>query len=144
MTWNIDRLRQLSPTQRWNLYANAMRSGREEGRQIMAILDESGLALSEGGGLPAEHPTIVAIREVVMSPAGVRAGVEAIKAGLPALAGIDPMLQQQVPGYSSADTHSWAGTYVAEAMEMVGYRRTTPGPLPATCRAKTAMRFGPR
>ena len=141
MTWNIERLTAMSPDERWNLYANAMRMGTPEAKALLLLIDGSGLALSKGGGLPAEHPTIKAIREVVMSPEGVQAGVNAIKAGQPALAGVDPLLQAEVPGYSAPDTHSWAGTFVAEAMEIAGYQRTTAGPLPATCRAKTAMRF---
>ena len=141
MAWDIERLRALSPDDRWTLYANAMSKRTPEAQALMAMIDGSGLSLSKGGGLPAEHPTIRAIREVVMSPEGVHAGVAAIEAGLPAMAGVDPLLQARVAGYSAPDTHSWAGTFVAEAMETAGFRRTTPGPLPTSCRAKTAMRF---
>lgn len=144
MGWTIEKLKARSPEERWSLYANAMQIGSPEAKKLMVLIDGSGLALSKGGGLPAEHPTIVAIREVVMSPEGVRAGVEAIQSGQPAMAGVDPLLQESVPGYSAPDTHSWAGTYVAEAMEVAGYQRTTPGPLPKNCRARTAMRFKPR
>ena len=141
MAWDLARLAALSPDDRWNLYRNAMAKGTPEAQALMATIDRSGLALSKGGGLPAEHPTIRAIREVAMSPEGVRAGIVAIETGLPAMAGVDPLLQARVPGYSLPDTHSWAGTYVAEAMEAAGFRRTSPGPLPSTCSAKTAMRF---
>lgn len=144
MEWTFEKLEARSPESRWTLYANAMRIGSPEAIKLMALIDGSGLALSKGGGLPADHPTIVAIRGVAMSSEGVRAGVEAIKLGHPAMAGVDPILQERVPGYSAPDTHSWAGTYVAEAMEAAGYERTSPGPLPTNCRAKTAMRFKPR
>lgn len=144
MKWTVEKLEARSSAERWSLYANAMKLGSPEAKELMVLIDGSGLALSKRGGLPADHPTIVAIREVVMSPEGVHAGIEAIQSGQPAMAGVDPLLQARVAGYSAPDTHSWAGTYVAEAMEMAGYQRTTPGPLPKNCRAKTAMRFKPR
>jgi hypothetical protein len=141
MSWTVERVKALSPGERWTLYSNAMKLSTPPAAALVRLIDEAGLPLSSGGGLPAEHPTIMAIREVVMGPRGVQAGIDAIQKGLPALAGVDPLLQVEVPGYSAPDTHSWAGTFVAEAMEMAGYRRTKPGPLPPTCKAKTAMRF---
>jgi hypothetical protein len=144
LKWTVEMLKARTPAERWNIYSNAMKQGTPEAKEVMALLDASGLPLSESGGLPAEHPTIRAIREVVMSPEGIQAGVTAIKAKQPAMAGVDPLLQAKVPSYSAPDTHSWAGTYVAEAMETAGFKRTTPGPLPANCQAKTAMRFEPR
>jgi transcriptional regulator with XRE-family HTH domain len=132
-------------------YLSDLESGRRVGtpetiRKLAQTLEVPEEWLSEAGettvgGLPADHPTIRAIYEVVMSAEGIKAGVEAIEAGKPAMAGVDPILQDQVPDYGGRETTTWAGYYVAAAMRKEGYQTTTSGPLPANCKAKTAMLF---
>jgi hypothetical protein len=140
----LETLKCETAAQRWQRYQNAMRRpGDPESKRLIALIDDNELSLREGGGLPAEHPLIRAIRDICHSPEGVAAGIEATEDGLPALAYVDPIIRERLPAYVvQRDSHSWAGTYMAEAMEHAGYRRTgRRGQLPPGSGAETAMIF---
>lgn len=132
----------MSPAQRRALYDNAKRIGTPEGVALVDLMLENSLLVTASGGLPRDHPIIQEIEEVCRSPEARAAAKSASDAGLPALAGVDPLLRAALGAdYGSFDTTSWAGGFVAEEMESQGYRQTGKRSMPAGCVAKTAAFF---
>jgi hypothetical protein len=97
---------------------------------------------TDAGGLTRDHPTIQRLEEVCRSEEGCVAAKRANDGGLPAMAGVDPLLVRE-PGsdYGTFDTTSWAGTFVAEEMEAQGYWQSRRKQMPARSVAKTAAFF---
>jgi hypothetical protein len=108
------------------------------------LLVANDLLVQPGGGYPRKHPIIQSIEEVICSEIGRTAARAAAERGEPAMAGVDPLLQQRLGSkYGLRDTTSWAGTIVAEQMRSMGCVKIADDrPLPADCRAKTAALFG--
>lgn len=143
--WTLERLEKLAPRERWNLYENAIRLDTPDARDLIRAIDESGLALREGGGLPGNHPVIRKISAVTATEEARTAASAAAEVGEPAMAGVDPILKREVgKEYGTLDTTSWAGTFVAREMYLMGFKSTKQAKLPAGLVAKTAMCFVPR
>jgi len=143
--WTLDRLRALTLKQREALFANARARGDAEGDYVIGLLVDHDLLVRSGGGLSRDHPTIQKIEEIIRSPAGRQAAKSAADAGLPAMAGIDPLLSAALgASYGEHDTTSWAGTLTAEIMGESGYVQTRKAPMPEGCMAKTAAFFEKR
>jgi hypothetical protein len=142
MHWTLERLRNLSLKQREALFDNARARNDAEAKSVIELLVEHDLLVREGGGLSRDHPTIQDMEQVVRSPEGRRAAKEAADAGLPAMAGIDPLLSAALGStYGEHDTTSWAGTLTAEIMAEAGYIQTRKAAMPSSCVAKTAAFF---
>lgn len=145
MQWTLDRLRALTLLERETLFENARVRGDREAERIIELLVDHDLLLRTGGGLRRDHPTIQQIEEIIRSPRGRGAAKEAADAGLPAMAGIDPLLSAALgSAYGKHDTTSWAGTLTAEIMAEAGYVQTRKAPMPPDCVAKMAAFFEPR
>ena len=142
--WTEARLRALSSHDLQKLYANARAKDSPEADEIIERIFQYKLLDSIGGGLPRHHPTIHAIEQICRSAEGRRAAVNAAKAGEAPIAGVDPLLRQNVREYGYHDTTSWAGTFVAEEIEASGWVRKGRKALPANCVAKTAAFFVPK
>jgi hypothetical protein len=142
MDWTLDKLRALPLNKREALFDNARAKDTPEARAIIALLVDNDLPVREGGGLPREHPTIQGMEEVIRSDQGRAEAKRAADKGLPAMAGIDPLLQAALgTAYGQHDTTSWAGTLTAEIMAEAGYVQTRKAALPPGCVAKTAAYF---
>ncbi|HEY1605227.1 MAG TPA: hypothetical protein VGF77_06480 [Allosphingosinicella sp.] len=142
MKWTLEKLRSLSLKQRETLFDNARKNDTPEGREIIDLLVEHDLLVREGGGLRREHPIIQRMEEVIRSEDGRAAAKKEADNGLPAMAGIDPLLVVALGSdYGHHDTTSWAGTLTAEIMAEAGYVQTGKKALPETCVAKTAAFF---
>lgn len=140
--YSLEQLTAMPLEKRQILFENARRKATPEARAVVKLLVENDLLVGQGGGLPRHHPVISAIEDVIRSPEGRARAKEASDNGLPAMAGVDPLLVEQVgPAYGTYDSTSWAGTFVAEEMESMGYRQTKKKPLPEGCVAKTAAFF---
>jgi hypothetical protein len=145
MKWTLEKLRNLSLKQREALFDNAREKDTPEAREIISLMVDNDLLVREGGGLPREHPIIQHMEEVIRSDQGRAAARQAAEQGLPAMAGIDPLLQAALgAAYGHHDTTSWAGTLTAEIMAEAGYVQTRKAPLPPACVAKTAAYFESR
>lgn len=143
--WTLERVRSLTVKQREALFDNARAKDTPEAQQIISLMVDNDLLVREGGGLPREHPTIQRMEEVIRSDEGRAAAKHAADQGLPAMAGIDPLLQAALgAAYGQQDTTSWAGTLTAEIMAEAGYVQTRKSPLPPGCVAKTAAFFQSR
>ena len=107
----------------------------------MEMIVAAGLT-TDSGGLTRDHPIIQRLEDVCRSDEGRAAARSASDEGLPAMAGVDPLLVRELGAdYGTFDTTSWAGGFVAEEMEAQGYRQTRKKPMPAGCVAKTAAFF---
>jgi hypothetical protein len=127
------------------LFDNARRKDTPEARALIDLLVEHDLLVGRSGGLPRHHPVIAKIEDIIRSPEGRARAKDASDQGLPAMAGVDPLLAAQVgSAYGTYDTTSWAGTFVAEEMELMGYKQTRKKPLPEGCVARTAAYFEKR
>jgi hypothetical protein len=147
MEITLETLIRRSPDERWQMYKNAMSKPHLPGaKELMALINQHQLTMTDRGGFPAEHPTIREIYDVCFSHEAVAAAIKATEEGKPAMAYVDPILTARVAGYENQlDTHTWAGSYVAQAMEKSGYKKTSRiGKLPEGCSAKTAMIFEKR
>jgi hypothetical protein len=139
-TYTLEELRSWSPERRKNLYVNA--KGKPEGQYIIDIIEQNGLALSSGG-LSFDDPVHQYIVDIVWSQEGRSVAIEATNRGLPALSGVDVLLQRELGdryGKYDLGTAS-AGAVVAELMRHLGYKEAGQGNCPPGCIAKTGMKW---
>lgn len=139
--WTKERLQGLTTHELQTLYGHAREKDSPEADDIIELIFQHKLLEAIGGGMSRDHPTIQAIEKICRSVEGIAAGVSATRRGEAAIAGVDPILRNQVREYGYADTTSWAGTFVAEEMEAAGLLRKGRRTLPANCIAKTAAFF---
>lgn len=139
--WTLDDLKRISVQQRAELYKNACRLAHTpQGAALKKLCEEAGLPFSEPGCLTLDDPIAVKMYEIVHSKEGHEAAVAATKIGLPAMAGVDPLLQAALGvdyGPHNMGTAT-AGGFVGELMQSLGYKKAGKKPLPPHCVAKTA------
>jgi hypothetical protein len=93
--------------------------------------------------LTLDDPIALKMKDIIFSSEGRKAAVEAAKADLPAMAGIDPLLSAALG--SDYGKHNFAtataGDFVAKLMrDELGYTEGKKGvPLPSHCVAKTGI-----
>ena len=116
------------------------------GDEAVALIDGSGLPLRSGGGLSADHPIYREMEEVIWSQEGRTAALEAVAKGLPAMAGVDPLLQERMgPRYcANQQGTANAGWIVAELVRSRGYEPKGAATLPPGCVARTAALYAPK
>ena len=144
-TWTLAELEALSVHDRAQLYKNACRLGHtEKGAALKALIEEAGLPFSEEACLRNDDPITIKMWEIINSPEGKTAALEAVRAGEPAMLGIDPMLQIALGADYGAHNMgtATAGGLVAEVMRSLGYKLTGHKKLPRHCVAKTAATWG--
>lgn len=142
----LEQIVRMSPTERRTLYNNALKLGTGEAKLVVKLIADNRLLASSGGGLPHEDPVILEIEAIIASDQGRAKAKEAADTGLPALAGVDPLLQAGLgEDYGTFDTTNWAGSFVAIEMESMGYVQTgKKKKMPEGCVAKTAAHFEKR
>jgi hypothetical protein len=143
--YSLDDLRKMSPSQRATLYQNARRLRAEGGQAVMDLIDQSGLPLSEGD-LTSDDPAYIRMIEIISSSEGRKAALDAVALGLPALAGVDPLVSADLGdqyGPHNGGTIA-AGYIVAGLMRQLGYSENGVGKCPDNCVAKTGMKWMPR
>jgi hypothetical protein len=143
MATKIDeaKLRGMNLHSRHQLWINARNIDSEEAREVVRMIENLGLPYSDPKSLKFDDPIFQRMEQIVFSAEGKAAGIEATEAGLPALAGIDPLLSTTLGvDYGSHNNGTMnAGYLVAQMMQMQGYKLSgRKGKLPATCVAKTA------
>ena len=123
MHWTKERLSTLSPSERAQLYANAKRLGGGAGNALAKLIEEIGLPFSEERAVGMDDPLVLAMDAVIRSDEGRKACIDAVDRGLPAIAGVDPMLAAQFGtdyGKHNMTTHA-AGRLVAAVLREMGY-----------------------
>jgi hypothetical protein len=141
----LEKIVAMTPQARRNLYNNALKLGTAEAKLVVKLIADNRLLASNAGGLPHEDPIILEMEEIIQSTAGRAAAKAASDDGLPAMAGVDPLLQDALgEDYGTFDTTNWAGSLVAIEMESMGYVQTKKKKMPDGCVAKTAAFFEKR
>ncbi len=139
--WTSKRLKAMPLHERAELYRNACRLGHTpEGAALKTLIEEAGLPYSEEKCLTNDDPITIKMHQAINSKEGRLSAITATKAGLPAMAGIDPMLQVALgPDYGPHKMGTaTAGGLVAELMHSLGYKNAGQRILPAHCAAGTA------
>jgi hypothetical protein len=143
-TYTIDDLKGMSADDRAMLYQNAVKHRDRGGQAIIDLIDKSGLPLSSGG-MRMSDPAYLKMEEIVWSEHGRKAAIEASESGLPALAGVEPLIVAELgERYHPHDGGTLnAGYIVAELMRHLGYVQHREGKMPEGSVAKTAMKWQP-
>ena len=142
--WTKDLLEALPHKQLDTVYTNALASSDPQAAQVLDLFEQHGLLERRGGGFRRGHRLIHDMESFCRSPEGIEAALVAAKAGEAPMAGVDPVLQRKLgPEYGQRDSTSWAGTFVGEEVQALGWRRSGRKKLPHDCIAKTAAFFLP-
>lgn len=148
MSTKIDenKLRAMSVHDRHQLWINARGMDTDEAKKLVQMIESLGLPYSDPTSLTSNDPISIKMTEIIFSPEGKAAAIDATKQGLPALAGVDPMLAAALGvdyGPHNSGTIN-AGYLVAEMMRTQGYKLTgRKGKLPSNCVAKTGEIYVP-
>jgi hypothetical protein len=138
-------LEAMTPEQRGVLYQNAAKRREEGGQEIIDLIDSSGLALSSGH-MRTSDPAYETMEKIIWSEKGRKAALDATEKGLPALAGVDPLIIAELGDqYGPHDGGTLNAGYIqAGLMRHLGYVENGQGKMPENCVAKTAMKWKPR
>lgn len=90
-----DQIRAMTATARGVLYRNAQDRIQTGGQEIVDFIESEGLPLSEGDMLSSD-PDYLEMERIIWSAEGVAAAEAAVEAGMPALAGVDPLIRQSL------------------------------------------------
>ena len=143
--WTVDDLRVMPVSERANLYRSAGRLAHTaEGAALKKLIEEAGLPYSDSKALTLDDPLAVRMWEIINSDEGKRLAIEGTKKGLPALALIDPLLQEALGIDYGAHNHATnrAGIMVGDLMMSMGYRQIRVKKMPPGSVAKTAATWG--
>lgn len=140
--YTLDDLKLMSPVERAVLYQNATKLRDNGGQAVIDLIESSGLSL-RSGGTTLDDPVYLRMEEIIWSNEGRDAAKKATAMGLPALAGVEPLLQAALrERYSPHDMGTVsAGSIVGALMRHLGYVQAGEAKLPDNCVAKTAMRW---
>lgn len=137
--WTRAKLAALTSVERHNVWKNCRTKGTPDTMALAAVIEDLGLPYSDPAALKNDDPVTIKIHEIVNSPAGRAACIKATEQGLPAIAGVDAMLNAALGvdyrGENMA-THT-AGSIVGELMRSQGYVHAGQKALPPGCVAKT-------
>lgn len=139
----VEMLQKMSTKDRMTIYEHARDTNSPEADDIIEKLFQHKLLDSAGGGLTRDSGIIQQVEKVCRSAEGIEAATSAASGGQAPMAGVDPLLRNAVREYGHFDTTSWAGGFVAEEIEALGWRRSGRKALPPGCIAKTAAFFLP-
>ncbi|MGO6791403.1 hypothetical protein [Rhizobium ruizarguesonis] len=139
MTMTIERLQKMTPEQRANLHENARKRIDKGGREIIELIEASGLPLSSGG-MRLSDPVYIRMHQIIWSSEGKEAAIDATASRLPALAGVEPLIVADLGDryHPHNDGTKSAGGIVGELMRFMGYKLTGHADMPEGSVAKTA------
>ncbi|MEO9462149.1 MAG: hypothetical protein ABJ242_05380 [Marinomonas sp.] len=139
MTWDLDRLKEMSSEKIRNLYRNAITRKDSESLLVARLIVENGLLVDEKGGLPFDHPIMLEIEEICAMPEAVAEALEAAQRELPPLAGMEHRLVAALGSqYGGQYTTHHAGRCIGSAMLDRGWKQDGMKPMPKGSIAKTA------
>jgi hypothetical protein len=150
VNWDIAKLKARSVHERRLLWQRAKEkmATSEEAKALFQLIESSGLDYAKDKIQPIslDSPTGRLMKRIIGSEAGAMAMLEATRQGLPALAGVDPLLQAGLGDKYSRhnDATVQAGYLVKGFMEGLGYQEFRAGPMPEACIAKTGLMFKPQ
>jgi len=140
--WTRSKLAARSPEERYAIWKRARGLRTADGNQLAREIELLGLP-AEPGLLAEDDPTRVRMAEIINSPEGRSACKEATLDGLPALAGVEPLLHEAFgSAYRRSDEAiATAAALVAELMAGLGYVAAGRKDLPARYVARSGVFF---
>jgi hypothetical protein len=138
--WTLEKLEAKTPEERFNVWSNARIKGTPEADELARFIEESGLNYAPTGGISMSDPRVLEMRDVIESAEGEEACLKATADGLPALAGVEPMIVERMGsryGQFSMMTVT-AGSIVGELMLSRGFKTEGQKKMPEGSVAQTA------
>lgn len=145
MQMTIEKLNAMSAQDRATLFENSRKRITQGGQEIIDLINSSGLPL-RAGGVTVTDPIHIRMEEIIWSSEGKKLLVEATEAGLPALAGVEPLIVADLGvQYHPHDLGTVdAGSIVGAVMRHLGYEIVGRADMPAGSVAKTAATWQSR
>lgn len=139
--WTLAKLRGKSQNERHAVWKRARALHSAEGNHLARAIERLGLPYAEPGPLAGDDPLLARMREVFASAAARSAAVEATLDGLPAMAGLDTLLHDQLGEDYRRNPAAvpTAETMVAELMTGLGYAEAGRKDLPKRCVARAGV-----
>ena len=121
--WTRSSLAARTAEERYAIWKRARSLRTADGNQLAREIERLGLPYAEPGQLGEDDPLRITIRNIIASPEARAASIEATLDGLPAIAGVDPLLHEALgPAYRKSDEAiATAAALVAELMIGLGY-----------------------
>jgi hypothetical protein len=137
-----DQLTRMPPDDLARVYQRAAKNLDKGGQEIIDRIHQLGLKLSSGG-MRMSDPVYLKMEDIAWSERGRKAAIEATEKGLPALAGVERLIVEELgERYHPHDGGTMnAGYIVGEVMRHVGYEQDREGKMPKDSVAKTAMKW---
>jgi len=137
--WTLSRLRERTQSERHAVWKRAKSLHSAEGNHLARAIERLGLPYAEPEPLSDDNVLLGRIKEIVGSPAARSAAIEATLDGLPALAGIDLLLHEQLGEDYRRDPAAapTAEALVTDMMRGLGYVEAGRKDLPPRCVARS-------
>jgi len=121
--WTRTKLRERSQTERYAVWKRARALHSAEGNHLARAIERLGLPYAEPEPLSDHDTLMIRMREVMAGPAARSAAIEATLDGLPAMAGVDTLLHQELGEDYRLDPAAipTAQSLVAELMISLGF-----------------------
>jgi hypothetical protein len=139
--WTREKLRERSQTELHQVWKRARALHSAEGNHLARAIERLGLPYAEPEPLGEQDPLIMRMKAVLESPAARSAAIEATLDGLPAMAGVDVLLHDQL-----GEDYRLNPAAVPSAQAMLGVLMTGLGyvevgrkDLPKRCVARTGV-----
>src|SRR5580658_7979939 len=134
-------LRARSQNERYAVWKRAKSLHSAEGNHLARAIELLGLPYAEPEPLVDDDPLLARMREIMADPRARAAAVEATLDGLPAMAGIDVLMHEELgePYRRNAAAVPTAQSLTAELMTSLGYAEAGQKELPARCVARTGV-----
>ena len=144
--WTLAKLQARSSEDRFNIWENARRQGTEAALTLAKFIEDSGLDYAPKGGISMSDPRVIEMNDIITSKDGRKACVAAADSGRPALAGVEPLIKNQMGSrYNSGSQITvTAGSLVGMLMYSLGYAKGPPRPMPEGSIAKSAATWLPK
>ena len=134
-------LRARSQTERYAVWKRAKALHSAEGNHLARAIELLGLPYAEPEPLADDDPMLARMREIMAEPRARAAALEATLDGLPAMAGVDVLLHEEIgEDYRRNEAAvPTAQLLTAELMAQLGYIEAGRKDLPARCVARSGV-----
>jgi len=134
-------LRARSQNERYAVWKRARGLHSAEGNHLARAIELLGLPYAEPEPLPDGDPLMARMRDLIADPRARAAAVEATLDGLPAIAGIDVLMHEELgePYRRSESAVPTAQQLTSDLMTALGYVEAGIKDLPARCVARTGV-----
>jgi hypothetical protein len=136
-TW----LRARSQNERYAVWKRAKALHSAEGNHLARAIELLGLPYAEPEPLAQDDPLMARMRQIMAEPRARAAALEATLDGLPAIAGIDVLMHEEIgEAYRRNEAAvPTAQALTAELMDRLGYVEAGRKELPARCVARSGV-----